>query len=163
GQAPPAAPTAAPAACPDCLAPRSGRFCEACGHDFDAVPTQWTAVVQADRDYFDRVLALAGPDSSALAFPLYGPERSFPLAGEQVRIGRERGTEIDLDDPGVSHLHAVLLPRADHWVLVDTGSTNGTTLNDSDDELPVDTEVPVTDGDRIHVGAWTTIVLRNST
>jgi pSer/pThr/pTyr-binding forkhead associated (FHA) protein len=57
----------------------------------------------------------------------------------------------------------VLLEREGGWLLVDPGSTNGTTLNGSNDELPVDTEVPVTDGDRIHVGAWTTIVLRKST
>ena len=101
--------------------------------------------------------------SSTLAFPPYSPERTLPLAGERVRIGRQSSVELELDDPGVSHLHAVLLAREGGWLLVDPGSTNGTTLNGSDDELPVNIEVPVTDGDRIHVGAWTTIVLRKST
>jgi hypothetical protein len=149
--------------CPECSAPKSGRFCEACGHDFAAGPAQWSVLVTADREYFDRVVALAGPDSSTLAFPPHSPERAVPLSAERVRIGRQSSVELELDDPGVSHLHAVLLAREGGWLLVDPGSTNGTTLNGSDDELPVNIEVPVTDGDRIHVGAWTTIVLRKST
>jgi hypothetical protein len=32
-------------------------------------------------------------------------------------------------------------------------------LNDIDDRLPEGEETPVTDGDRIHVGAWTTITI----
>jgi pSer/pThr/pTyr-binding forkhead associated (FHA) protein len=87
-----------------------------------------------------------------------------------VRIGRgspSRGVtpEIDLrvapEDPGVSHTHAVLLARpGGRWVLVDPGSRNGTCLNGSTATIPVNTEVPVGDGDRIHVGVWTTITLR---
>jgi pSer/pThr/pTyr-binding forkhead associated (FHA) protein len=46
--------------------------------------------------------------------------------------------------------------------LRDLGSTNGTTLND--DPTPIGREVgaPVSDGDRIHIGAWTTITLRKT-
>ncbi|TYK48296.1 FHA domain-containing protein [Actinomadura decatromicini] len=131
--------------------------------------TAWTAVVRADRDYFDAVMAEEGPDSATLAFPPYAPERRIPLAGPQVRIGR-RGSaqptppEIDLrdppEDPGISHVHAVLLARPDGtWSLVDPGSTNGTCVNGSTEPIPTNVEVPVSDGDRIHVGAWTTITL----
>src|SRR5262249_42902270 len=103
-------------------------------------------------------------------FPAYCPDRQFDLSGEQVRIGRmsrSRGLlpEIDLtgppQDPGVSHLHAVLLAQGDGgWAIVDPGSTNGTTINDDLDPIANDIAVPVKDGDRIHVGAWTTITLR---
>jgi pSer/pThr/pTyr-binding forkhead associated (FHA) protein len=42
---------------------------------------------------------------------------------------------------------------------VDPGSTNGTTVNGSADPIPVNVEVPLRDGDRIHIGVWTTIRL----
>lgn len=132
---------------------------------------KWTAVVIADRDYYEAVLREAGedPGSAAFAFPPYCPERRIQLSGSQVRIGRRsvsRGTvpEIDLseppEDPGASHMHAVLLPRPDGtWVLVDPGSTNGTTINGGTDPIAVNVEVPMHDGDRIHIGVWTTIRL----
>jgi hypothetical protein len=46
------------------------------------------------------------------------------------------------------------------WAVVDPGSTNGTTLNDDPEPIGNDVAVPVGDGDRIHVGAWTTIIVR---
>lgn len=199
---PPAEPGAepGPAACPHCGTPRSGRFCELDGYDFDtgtlytvelsvdraarAVPVVPqprpgsspatpsggpSALVAADRAYFDTVLAEMGPDAAGLAFPPYCPERRVPLVGEQVRIGRRSRSraivpEIDLsappEDPGVSHLHAVLLAQPDGtWNLVDPGSTNGTTVNGGSEPIAVNVPMPMGDGDRIHVGAWTTITL----
>lgn len=133
-------------------------------------PGGWSAVVSVDRDYFERVLAEMGPDAGALAFPPYRPDRRYLLVGPEVRIGRRSASrrvvpEIDLsvppEDPGVSHIHAVLLARPDGtWALVDPGSTNGTTTNGGADPIEVNVEIPVHDGDRIHVGAWTTITLR---
>jgi hypothetical protein len=129
----------------------------------------WSALVKADREYFDAVRQQDGPDVPTITFPAYCPDRQFSLTGEQIRIGRmsrSRGLvpEIDLtgppQDPGVSHLHAVLLAQDDGWVVVDPGSTNGTTLNDDMEPIANDVPVPVRDGDRIHVGAWTTITLR---
>jgi hypothetical protein len=130
----------------------------------------WSVVVSADRAHFDAVQAQDGPDAADIVFPAYCPERYFALGGQQVRIGRlsrSRGMvpEIDLtgppQDPGVSHLHAVLLPRPDGgWDVVDPGSTNGTTLNDDAEPIRTNVNVPVKDGDRIHVGAWTTITVR---
>jgi predicted component of type VI protein secretion system len=51
----------------------------------------------------------------------------------------------------------VLRIRDSGLTVTDLGSTNGTSLNDSDDLLGNGEEVPLADGDRIHVGAWTTI------
>ncbi|MCO6010697.1 FHA domain-containing protein [Actinoallomurus purpureus] len=128
--------------------------------------TDWAAVVIADREYHDRVVT----EGEDFTFPPYCPSRRIPLAGEQVRIGRRsvsRGLapEIDLSeppaDPGVSHTHAVLLAKPDGtWTVVDPGSTNGTTINEGDTPIPVNVEVPLRDGDRVHVGVWTTITLR---
>ncbi|MEU8797033.1 FHA domain-containing protein [Spirillospora sp. NPDC048819] len=131
--------------------------------------TAWTAVVTADRDYYDRVIAEEGPDSASLTFPPYAPPRSIPLVGQQIRIGRRSSSqpsppEIDLreppEDPGVSHVHAVLLAKPDGtWTLVDPGSTNRTCMNGSTEPIPYNVEVRLSDGDRIHVGAWTTITI----
>jgi hypothetical protein len=123
------------------------------------------AEVTADRDYFQQTAE--GDDS--LVFPEGTAPRLIPLILRQVRIGRRstaRGLEPEIDlsarpaDPGISHLHAVLLAQAGGWQLIDPGSTNGTTLNDDPTPLATNVAVPVGDGDRIHLGAWTTITLR---
>jgi hypothetical protein len=130
----------------------------------------WIAVVAADRDYFQDMMARSGPDASGLYFPPYSPERRVPMTGQgQLRIGRrshQRGTvpEIDLsiapEDPGASHNHALLQEQPNgSWVVIDQDSTNGTSLNGSPDPLPPFTPVELKNGDRIHVGAWTTITV----
>ncbi|MFC5181116.1 FHA domain-containing protein [Actinomadura harenae] len=131
--------------------------------------TEWVAVIAADRAYYDAVIAMNGPDAARIVFPPFAPERRIPLSGERVLIGRRspsRGTDPQIDlrqppeDPGVSHTHAVLLARTDgRWSLVDPGSANGTCVNGSTDPIPNNVEVPVGEGDRVHVGAWTTITL----
>lgn len=123
--------------------------------------------VSADRDYHERVRAMGGPDADALAFPEFCPERHFRFTGRQVLIGRRsrtRGVEPQIDltgppeDPGVSHTHAVLVPaEGGSWSVVDLGSSNGTYLNGSDEPLLANTPTVLQDGDRIHVGAWTTL------
>ncbi len=133
-------------------------------------PAAWTAIVTADRDYYEMVVREADDDAPPFTFPPYRPELRIPLTTAQVRIGRRsvsQGTvpEIDLseppEDPGVSHTHAVLLAKPDGgWTLVDPGSTNGTTVNGGVDPISVNVEVPLKDGDRVHVGVWTTITLR---
>lgn len=130
----------------------------------------WTAVVTADRAYFDSVVAGEGPDAGTLEFPGYCPERRFRLAGQEMRIGRRsvsRGLEPEIDltgppaDPGVSHMHAVLIAQPDGgWAIVDPGSANGTKVNDND--LSVGVRVPLHDGDRICLGAWTMLTIQSS-
>jgi hypothetical protein len=180
--------------CPVCHTPRSGRFCEVCRFDFvtgaptaptpgpdgpPASPTgpaasadgaAWSAVVTADRAYFDRVIATGGPGADDILFPNYYSERRFalgpPRAGEQKRIGRHsasRGIEPEIDlagpptDPGVSRLHAVLIGQPEGWAVLDQGSENGTLVNDQ--EITTGVQVPLHDGDRINLGAWTVITI----
>ena len=59
----------------------------------------------------------------------------------------------------MSTQHAVLRIHGSGLTITDLGSTNGTSLNDSDDLLGNGEETPLADGDRIHVGAWTTITI----
>lgn len=132
--------------------------------------TSWYVIVSADRDYFTAMMARSGPEAQALFFPPFCPERRFDLVGNQLRIGRtrhrpnEEAPDIDLskppEDPGVSHKHAVLVQQPDGtWSVVDQESMNGTTINGSDEPVTAYVPIQLTDGDQIHVGAWTTITL----
>jgi hypothetical protein len=127
----------------------------------------WSIVVSADRAYYDMVRAASGPDAESILFPAYCAERQFALSGAEMRIGRHstsRGIypEIDLTgpptDPGVSRLHAVLIPGPAGWSVLDPGSANGTQVNGA--EIPRGEEVPLREGDRINVGAWTVLTVR---
>jgi pSer/pThr/pTyr-binding forkhead associated (FHA) protein len=123
--------------------------------------------VASDHAYYETVLAAGGPDASTLQFPGYCPERRFRLTGPEMRIGRRsesRGLEPEIDltgppsDPGVSRLHAVLIAEPDGgWAVLDPGSENGTLVNGS--EIAAGVQVPLRDGDRIHLGAWTVITI----
>ncbi|HWU20283.1 MAG TPA: trypsin-like peptidase domain-containing protein, partial [Nocardioides sp.] len=58
-----------------------------------------------------------------------GTERFAP--GRAIRIGREPGLELSIDDSAVSRQHAVLEPRPDGWWFVDR-STGGSYDTDGD-------------------------------
>jgi serine/threonine protein kinase len=125
-------------------------------------PQTWIAVVAADRAYYDSLHV-----DPSISFPDGLAERRFPLSGTQVRIGRRSVSgkiepEIDLTgpprDPGVSRLQAVLSASPDDsWSITDPGSPNGILVNGK--EAPPGEAVPLRDGDRIHLGAWTVITI----
>lgn len=185
-----AGPAEAPAPtqpCPDCGTPRTDRFCEVCGYDHLAVPATpttpstpgtaeaaeqqavaWQVVATADRAYYDRMCAAAGPDAPQVPFPAYCPQRRFALTGAEVLIGRRsrsRGIEpvIDLSGPpqdaAVSHAHALLVATPDGWSVVDLDSANGTYLNDATDQLDANVAVALQPGDQFHIGGWTTLTI----
>ena len=188
--APPAAATPAPSAaaapmtCPNCGAARTpdDAFCEGCGLDFatgqmpaapptaapaaTGVPSGWTAVVAADRAFFDSNEA---EGATAIAFPDALAPREVPLTGDEVVIGRRSEAKgffpgIDLSapvaDPGVSHRHAALRRQADgSWAVIDEMSTNGTWLNGAAKPLDHGVLTAVRDGDRINVGSFTSITI----
>ncbi len=118
--------------------------------------------------YYESVLAAGGPDAAGLQFPGYCPERRFRLTGPEMRVGRRsasRGLEPEIDltgpptDSGVSRLHAVLIAEPDgSWAVLDPGSENGTLVNGG--EIAAGVRVPLHDGDRIHLGAWTVIAIQ---
>jgi hypothetical protein len=165
------------------------RFCEDCGYDRKtgkvpdlaaAAPVttssaassvtssttpaaEWTATVTADRVYFD------ANDIDGVEFPVAYPEKQFVLTGTQMLIGRRSASkgvnpEMDLSappvDPGISHSHALLTrDTTGIWLLSDPGSTNGTYVNSNPTALTPGQTLKLTDGDQIHVGAWTTITV----
>jgi serine/threonine-protein kinase len=127
----------------------------------------WTALVAADRAYYDGVRADQDPDAVPIGFPDGVPDRRVALSGTEVRIGRRSVSrhiepEIDLSgppaDPGVSRLHAVLTARPDGtWSVTDPGTENGIQLNGR--EIRPHEVVPLRDGDRLHLGMWTRITI----
>ncbi len=159
------------ARCPNCGAlVDDATSCPDCGFQLgaaDSIPLweqeRWSLLVRADRSWFDSV------EPEGLDFPDQPQSRRIALLGDQVSIGRRRRTkafepDVDLsgslEDLGVSHHHVVLMrqPGGD-WALVDEDSTNGTFLNDDPDPVPAHQRIPLRDGDRVHVGAWTTMTI----
>ncbi len=132
-----------------------------------AAPSGWTAVVGADRAFFD-----GNVTAGVVTFPDTLTPRDVPLAGDEVSIGRRSESkgyfpDIDLsspvDDPAVSRRHAVLQRQADgSWAVIDLGSTNGTWLNAEDDPLAHGVVRALHDGDRILLGAFTCIIIRHA-
>jgi hypothetical protein len=165
-------PDAAMERCPRCATPRvpGDRYCEVDGHDFERSDDEevqeafgWCATVEADRSHFARV----GADD--LRFPDHPIVLTCELRADSVAVGRQSPTrgivpDIDLggdyEDPGVSRRHLRFDRLTDGaYAVVDCGSANGTTINDDPTRIPPETPVPLRDGDRVHLGAWTTITV----
>ncbi|MFB3739821.1 MAG: FHA domain-containing protein, partial [Candidatus Velamenicoccus archaeovorus] len=72
---------------------------------------------------------------------------TYRLAGS-LRIGRDAGCEITVDDAYVSQQHARLYGEDGSWYVEDLGSTNGTYLNDRRVAAPA----PVHAGDVVRIG-----------
>ena len=74
---------------------------------------------------------------------------SFPVAGDQMRIGRSPDSEVFLDDVTVSRNHALLVRRRDGLYIDDLGSLNGTYVNRHRVESH-----KLVDGDELQVGKY---------
>jgi serine/threonine-protein kinase len=130
-------------------------------------PVTWTAVVTADRDYYERIEPVYKEDGTQMEFPNGYQEQSILLTGGELLIGRRSDSrqiypDIDLigppTDPGIHRKHAKLISAPDGtWTVVDLGNVNGITVNDRD--VPSGDSVPLRPGDRIHLGAWTRITI----
>jgi pSer/pThr/pTyr-binding forkhead associated (FHA) protein len=79
-----------------------------------------------------------------------GPDqgRAFDLGPGELTIGREPGSDIQLGDHSVSHVHALLRVREGLVSIEDLRSTNGTWVN----RTKIERQTPLADGDRIDVG-----------
>ncbi|QPC84894.1 VWA domain-containing protein [Phototrophicus methaneseepsis] len=56
-------------------------------------------------------------------------DKSFPLVGDLIRMGRSIHNEIMIDGGGISRFHCQLKREGDTLLLEDVGSTNGTFLH----------------------------------
>jgi hypothetical protein len=157
-------PGEAATACPACRTPRTtgDRFCETCGHDFEASETAapvWEVLIEADRGYHERFAA------AGVVFPEGLAARCMALDVPELPIGRRDGADAPQltgagDDPALSRQHAVLRRQDDgSYAIEDLGSTNGTEVNGR--HIAAREAVPLADGDRVHLGAWTGLTIRS--
>jgi ATP-binding cassette subfamily B protein len=90
------------------------------------------------------------PDAVLLQYPAGGPARHFPLDRPETSVGRDARNDIALSEPSVSGFHARILRDADGgYLIVDCGSTNGTTVNG---RMVGTQPVPLVEGDMIRLG-----------
>lgn len=83
-------------------------------------------------------------------------QKDFPLLG-QITIGRDPNSDIVIDVPTVSALHARLKPKNDSYEILDVGATNGLTY-----EGKRITARDLVDGDVISIGFNITFTYRTS-
>ncbi len=97
-----------------------------------------------------------------------------PVHGRSALVGRPsttRNVHPDIDcgaDTGVSRRHAQFTSDGRRWWIEDLGSSNGTYVGTAGDPLPAEPldmgrKVEVDAADRIYVGAWTRLVIRQAT
>ena len=81
-----------------------------------------------------------------------GAEKQFELvAGRRLSIGRTKANDIALDHTSVSKMHASLMLNSEgKLVIADTGSTNGTYLND--ERIAYGKAIEIFNGDRVKFG-----------
>lgn len=84
-----------------------------------------------------------------LRFTVEGEERSAPLEGDEIRLGRSGDNEIVLPDYSVSRRHAVIRPGEDGWYVFDLKSTNGVQLNQAEVE-----RAALRAGDMLKIGVF---------
>lgn len=89
------------------------------------------------------------------------PGRIYEISKDAFSIGRSRGSDLFIEDPRVSRLHAsVLKTNGSIYVLKDEGSVNGTKLNGQPmNQLQM---LPLAEGDRIQIGETVLIFLKGN-
>ncbi|WP_033419140.1 FHA domain-containing protein [Serinicoccus marinus] len=127
----------------------------------------WVVEVWVDPDWY-------AVQQTAEACPSAGVPDVVAVQRSVVLIGRPSGSlgsrpEVDAGaDSAVSRRHAQLTSDGRRWWIEDLGSSNGTYVGTVGEPLPT---TPLTPGqrveidrdDRIYVGAWTRLVLRQAT
>ncbi len=138
--------------------PPSSGFCSSCGSVLDNLDDRTVTLVNVDplqesagaED--DIVVRMADlPDTSASLVVRNGPQAGVALSLEApvTTLGRHQDSEISLDDITVSRRHAEIVRTAAGYVVRDSGSLNGTYVNNQ----RID-EAPLRQGDELQVGKF---------
>ncbi|MEE2757207.1 MAG: GGDEF domain-containing protein [Myxococcota bacterium] len=80
--------------------------------------------------------------------PKLGQRRILDPLTKGIRLGRDEGADIPLNDDSVSRFHCEIIREESGWFITDLGSTNGTYLGHQ-----VVDRAPIENGDLIKVGA----------
>lgn len=135
------------------------------GYGQPQAPPQYAPVVQPNPYVFQHEPPRETPPKVLRGFLVaYGTNPSgdfWPLTGGRHTIGRfgtGDGLDIALQDPTISSRHAAIVVDASSGTvgLEDTGSTNGTFVND--EHIGYGGRRELKDGDRIRFGGFTTVV-----
>ncbi|MCE9558097.1 MAG: FHA domain-containing protein [Armatimonadetes bacterium] len=97
-----------------------------------------------------QAMTLAPTTKTAVAF-LVGGEEEYPIEKGVNAFGRREGNAIRITDPFVSGKHGEFEAREDGIYLTDTGSTNGTILNDT--KIPANQAIKLQVDDVIKLGS----------
>lgn len=129
-------------------------------------PDEWVAEIWVDPDWY----ALQQPEDPlpSVGLPALVPLRSRSLLVGRPSVSRNIHPQIDCGtDAGVSRRHCQLSTDGQRWWVEDLQSSNGTYVARTGEPLP-DVPLPagqrheLQDGDRVFVGAWTRIVVRQA-
>lgn len=164
GATPPATPTAPQ---PEVAAGLAAAPAPTVGSIAPPMGPQWVAEVWVDPDWYD-------VQDAAEPMPSPGLPVVVALLHKSLLVGRvsaSRNIHPDIDcttDTGVSRRHAQLTTDGQRWFVEDLGSSNGTYVGPASGPLPaqpiaVGPRTELDDDDRIYVGAWTRIVVREAT
>jgi predicted component of type VI protein secretion system len=138
--------------------PPSSTFCSACGAVLDKPGLRTNVLPKTDPltdGVFDDDNAVVHSGEVAVGEVMLvvrqGPEigTRYPLAGQNVTIGRVPDNGIQLDDFTVSRQHAVLVNQDGAWLVRDLASLNGTYVNNQ----RVD-EAVLRHGDDLQIGRF---------
>lgn len=123
--------------CPNCgaEAPEEANFCASCGAELESDPTVVYLPLD-DRREHPLTPAEAEHVEGIRGFALVveqGPRSgmTFVLNPGVTTVGRHPDSEIFLDDVTVSRHHCRFVVDGGHLTVEDSGSTNGTYVNDS--------------------------------
>ncbi|MFT4166253.1 MAG: FHA domain-containing protein [Microlunatus sp.] len=150
----PTAPAASAASTPGIATPVPGGFA-------------WVAELWIDPAWYE---AQDSPDP----LPSAGLPDTIPLRSNSIlvgRVSRTRNIHPDIDcgtDSGVSRRQAQLTTDGRRWFVEDLESANGTFIGSAsgalpDDPIPVGVKRELGPDDRIYLGAWTRLVIREAT
>ena len=127
----------------------------------------WVAELWIDPAWYE---AQDSPDP----LPSPGLPTTIPLRNASVLVGRtsrSRNIAPDIDcgsDSGVSRRQAQLTTDGSRWFVEDLESANGTFIGQAsatlpEDPIPVGVKRELDPDDRIYLGAWTRLVIREAT
>jgi hypothetical protein len=129
-------------------------------------PPQWVAEIWVDPDWY--ALQEATDPCPSAGMPVIAP-----LGGTIALIGRRSTSrrispEVNCGmDTGVSRKHAILTTDGTRWWVEDLQSANGTFIGGFGQEMPQEPipsgqRIELAENDRVYVGAWTRIVVRQA-
>jgi len=138
--------------------PPEAAFCSSCGGVLDRLSDHTITLAKTDPlldapgPQDDIVVNLGDlPMAAASLVVRNGPQAgaAMSLGAEVTRLGRGTDGEISLDDITVSRRHAEVIRSGNSYVVRDSGSLNGTYVNNT----RID-EAPLTQGDELQIGKF---------